>query len=319
MKLSVIIVKTQENQNIEKLTQQLEQQTLASSEFEVLIGDVYGPEADALRRRDKNPVAYARNQALKQAQGDYVLFLEDRNRLQPEALEYLLSMMEPKDQMSVDMASCGYVLTFGDDIVDYSPERTVRVFDQEDSMCRQFYVQHYQGYVFHKLFRRSILQKYRLKFRENLFQNEERVFLLEYLKRSKLVRMAPEILVGYELLEETQEESTPEGEAIKEKTTAEEMREFEQELTGIEAFRYMMKAVRRCADARWLCQQNMAFEALQKYYEVLQTEHPEDYAKTSLRKYGKKMKSWDYVPATEEDAELLESFLQFGATGTMHY
>lgn len=299
-KLLSVIITEQQELNSKELIAQLKKQTLSEDSYEILREKV----------EDDN-ISAARNRALKKASGTYVLFLSSNNRLQPEALQYLLAMINPSlgrsiypesddsgcfPRKSVDMASCGYVVQTEDSIVDFSPERNVKVLDRDDAMLRHFYIENYEGFLWNKIFKKSIIEKARLKFHEDIYQNEDRVFIIEYLKHAKLIRMAPEIVVGYEI-----------GEAAP--------LDFEREVTGIGAFKYMKKAMRGHADARYMCDQNMAYEQLQKYFEILQSDHPEDYSKSSLRKYAKKFHKLDFEPATEEDALLIESYLHYGATG----
>lgn len=309
--LSVIITEQQE-QNTEKLLEQLASQTISEDCYEIIRKTVW----------DDN-VSAARNRGMKRAKGEYIIFLSSDNRLQPEALNYLIAMIQPNlgndtypksddsghyPRRPVDMASCGYVIQTEDTLLDYSPERNVKVLDRDDAMLRHFYIENYQGYLWNKIFRKSIIDGAKLHFREDIYRNEDRVFIIEYLKHSKFIRMAPEILVGYEIVEREPVEST-----------LDEMQFFEREVTGIGAFKLMRRAMRGHADAKYMCDQNMAYEELQKYFEILQSDSPENYAKSSLRKYAKKFKKLDFEPATEEDAELLESYLHYAKTGEIVY
>ncbi|MBQ4373962.1 MAG: glycosyltransferase family 2 protein, partial [Lachnospiraceae bacterium] len=98
---------------------------------------------------DKQGVSAARNEGLHLTDGEYVVFMDGDDVVEPDYIEYLVSMMK-----DVDLASCGYDMVAEGEQMYASPESTVRVLSREDMLCRLFYQINDQGYVWNKMFRR---------------------------------------------------------------------------------------------------------------------------------------------------------------------
>lgn len=133
-------------------------------------------------------VSAARNAGMDRACGAFVAFCDADDVPHPDWLSSMLALVE-----GVDLAACGY------DAVDcvgrrqYGTEPLVPAEPQTRSAheftCDLFSNSlMYQGYVWNKLFRRELIERDEpLRFRTGITQNEDRLFVYEYLKRCDLV------------------------------------------------------------------------------------------------------------------------------------
>jgi len=92
----------------------------------------------------------------------------------------------------VEMALAGYEIAYGEDTVFKTPEKTKRVLSSDDMLCRIFYMENEQGFVFNKVMKSDIIRRLRLKFRTDIGIGAERLFLTEYIKHCDSILMLPE-------------------------------------------------------------------------------------------------------------------------------
>lgn len=259
---------------------------------------------------DEAGVSAARNLGVHLTNGEYMIFMDGDDVVEPDYVEYLVSKMK-----DVDLASCGYDMVADGESVYASPESTVRVLSKEDMLCRLFYQVHDQGYVWNKMFRRSIIEGYSLRFDTQLFYGEDREFLVKYLLHANRARMAPEHKYHYQMRENSAMDSLRESRVDLSLMTPELL---ERQSTEILAFIRMRKELPRNSDAQWLCTQVGMYTALQLYETIESHEEPELFARSKFRKYIRKMRFWQYF-GDEEDEALRQRMMYYGRKGRIDF
>ncbi len=121
-------------------------------------------------------VASARNVGLDNAKGEWVCFVDGDDELFPDALENLITAAG-----GVDLVIAGYrMIDFDGVIKDYcnadetlSKQQCLATLLHNDKYG-------YQGYCWNKLFNRSVIERNTIRFNENYYFNEDRLFCAKY-------------------------------------------------------------------------------------------------------------------------------------------
>lgn len=142
----------------------------------------------------------ARNRGIREAKGDYLLFVDADDSLDPAALGRILSAA-PWDH--ADMVIFGLTFDY------YHRGRRYRrdplFFDYNGTMTAEFWGGHYLP-LFHqnalsplwnKMFRREILVKNDLLLREDMFLYEDLEFVLRYMAHCGSIRNVPQAIYHY--------------------------------------------------------------------------------------------------------------------------
>lgn len=131
-------------------------------------------------------VSSARNLALDYVQGQYVMFVDSDDMLFSNALETLLKYM----QDGIDSVCCTYVTT--DEYGSVTRYSSTHHFDEilgRDKTLSDFYTplfgDGFNGYLWNRLFRTSIIKDNHLQFRKDIHIKEDGLFLVQYLCRCK--------------------------------------------------------------------------------------------------------------------------------------
>lgn len=239
-----------------------------------------------------------RNRALRQAKGEFVVFISGKDSLDENYLAYLLEGI-----IGAHMSVCGYGILENDEYVYTSPEGTRRLMTGEEMQCRLFYQYHYQGYLQNKMFRRQIIASKRLSFAEDLEENGDFVFLMQYLRYAKLVRWMPKVTYAFRPYAGLKR-------AIKS--------EAEIKISETDGYLRCLKEVPKRSDAMWLGEQTAAGSALMAYEameeEARRKNNPEFFVKSPMRKMAKKCLKLEYEIDEEEEA-LFEGLLEYAKTG----
>lgn len=132
-----------------------------------------------LIKQNNQGVSTARNAGLTQATGKYIMFFDSDDYASSNMAEEMIKLIGDNE-----MAISGVckIDVKGNRIFPLPPIETYHMSHWEaiSSMYKDRYFS-YQGYIWNKLYRRDIIEKYSIKFREDLAYNEDRTYNVEYL------------------------------------------------------------------------------------------------------------------------------------------
>lgn len=160
------------------------------SDFEIIIVDDGSSDAslniiDSYQLRDKRiipihkpggGVSSARNLGLRIARGEFICFIDADDIVYNDYLDRLISPMVE----GIDLVVGGYE----SDSIKYSvDEHSIMILSKDDSIKQMYRPSpyRYQGYIWDKMFRRSIIEDNHIRFDEDISFNEDRLFITRYI------------------------------------------------------------------------------------------------------------------------------------------
>lgn len=124
-------------------------------------------------------VSSARNQGLELTRGTWIQFIDADDELMPDALETLVSGIND----DTDMVVADYVKVPDRDLPEIDSATMQGYIDSKEFLFR-YPFNRYGGFLWNKLFRRSIIENHLLTFNEKILYNEDRLFLFEYMSKA---------------------------------------------------------------------------------------------------------------------------------------
>jgi len=140
----------------------------------------------------------ARNNGIQKASGEFIQFVDSDDQLEPYTIERLIESV----QNSVEMVICGFKT-----INYYKNKRITKefipsidgIFDNNEFM--QNFGILYKESLLHsqcnKLYRKSVLEKYNIRFQEGVSFGEDLLFNIDYLKVCKHIAVIKDLLYFY--------------------------------------------------------------------------------------------------------------------------
>ena len=125
-------------------------------------------------------VSVARNVGLENAKGEWIYFPDSDDELMPNAFEMMMEMVCEK----IDFVMCGYNVYNEDGECTYAiTTRKQCVISKHDALMEMFCptIYRYQGYLWNKLFKASIVKGHSMAFAKGIKFNEDRLFNVQYL------------------------------------------------------------------------------------------------------------------------------------------
>ena len=143
-------------------------------------------------RTTNHGVSHARNIGLDAATGDYILFLDSDDFLLEESISSRVKMMS-EDSLVI----CGLC----EDSIDnsYVIDKDIFVDDIQEFLVDLFYMKRYgyQGYSVNKIYSAKIIRDNNIRFDEEIYYNEDRLFVFEYALHCAHVYYVDKILYCY--------------------------------------------------------------------------------------------------------------------------
>lgn len=152
------------------------------------ICDVYAVKDSRIRvfHKENGGVSMARNMGLEMARGEWVIFIDADDSIAPGFLNLL------NDNTGYDLIIGGYkTLPKGEVFYDFD------VTFHGDTMGEFVACHLWNGYVWGKFYKASILRDARIRFRTDLIVYEDLIFNLDYLLQCDSIRMVPFCLYLY--------------------------------------------------------------------------------------------------------------------------
>lgn len=135
-------------------------------------------------------VSCARNRGMEYANGDYYVFVDADDVVSTKYVETLVRSVR-----NVDMAIIGYTCCINE--IDKETDASIRTFSANVILDKLLCGTDYDGYLWNKIFKSSIIQQNNIQFEQNITIWEDMYFVLEYLKFSKKVNVMGSKLYFY--------------------------------------------------------------------------------------------------------------------------
>lgn len=153
-----------------------------SSDGSGAICDAYAEKDNRIRafHKENGGVSSARNLGLKEAKGEWVCFVDSDDELMSNALQVMVDGACDE----VDLVMAGYEVYNDDGEKTYSLEKFISNLMPNESAVKEMYAPtdyRYQGYIWNKLFRLSLISSNSIRFAEDFFFNEDRLFVTQFI------------------------------------------------------------------------------------------------------------------------------------------
>lgn len=130
--------------------------------------------------KENGGVSSARNIGLKEAKGEWVCFVDADDEMLPAGLQIMANGFSE----NVDMIMAGYEIYDDREKLVYSVESRIEKNISCELAAREMFLSsdyQYQGYICGKMLRLSVLRSAKLCFAEDIFFNEDHLFLMEFI------------------------------------------------------------------------------------------------------------------------------------------
>ncbi|MGN0242326.1 MAG: glycosyltransferase family 2 protein [Candidatus Weimeria sp.] len=268
--------------------------------------------------RKEPGVSAGRNAGIEAACGEYLVFPDGDDRVTKGYLGTLFgAIADPRKKIlskgfpriSSQLGLTGYDVIEDEKVIDETEESGIRVMNQEDFLCRLFFQENYQGYVWNKIFKKSIIDKFNLRFDERVYYREDQLFVCEYALHCDAIRYNPARMYHYVQRSDSATAAlTPEDGVLDIKT-------LEREMTQCIAFSKMRSLLKKHEDPQWFLEQEYVFYALETFYRMRLVEDHSRFKDSYFRKIAKEILGIEYYPLDDWEKEQLDSLKKYEQTG----
>ena len=151
-------------------------------------------------------VSAARNRGIDEASGEFIVFLDADDSIEPEKFRKILRVAEDDD--SIDMLIYGLSFDYyyhgkiyrRDDMA-YPAEGSMSA-DEWTEEFYQLYVNNSISPIWNKVFRKSIIAEHNLKLNESMFLYEDFEFVIRYMSYCDIIYNSTEIVYHYRQTED---------------------------------------------------------------------------------------------------------------------
>ena len=151
--------------------------------------------------QDNQGVSSARNRGVKESSGKYVVFLDADDAINPDVFRDKLNLLEQDD--SIDLLISGMSFDYYRKNKCYRREHMGYLYEGKMDKIHwaeglyNLYLCNGISSLCNKVFKRSILNEYQLKLRNDMFLYEDLEFVLRYLASCNVIYNTPEVVYFY--------------------------------------------------------------------------------------------------------------------------
>ena len=130
--------------------------------------------------KDNGGVSSARNIGLIEAKGEWICFADSDDELLPDGLKVMAEGISKE----VSLVMAGYVICDDNGKLIYSIDKLISYLIDPRQAVKEMFIPTdygYYGYIWCKLFRLSEIRKNKIRFSEDVFFDEDRLFLTQYI------------------------------------------------------------------------------------------------------------------------------------------
>lgn len=140
-------------------------------------------------------VSVARNNAIKKANGEYLLFVDPDDIISEVYVEKMVKNIE---NLNIDMVECGYTNNLSM-LYNNLSDGIVNIYNSQFIFNYMLSNREFNGYIWNKIFKRDIIIKNNISFEENILIWEDMYFVLKYLKSIHNVAFISDKLYYYRI------------------------------------------------------------------------------------------------------------------------
>lgn len=312
-KVSIIIPVYNASERIIRTSENLVSQTLDDIEVLYVENDssddsssLAGMQANKYRQirfyKEFTPgVSAARNLGIEKAKGDFLIFMDDDDLQSDEITRCLYNAIE-----GVDMSICGCEIIENGNKVYSTPEEMFRVLDGKSVVKGMFAGDESLRYIWNKMFRRDIIDKYNIRFEEGVHYYEDVLFLVDYLTHCKNVRQVP--YVHYTFFK---------GQSEAAKLQFKDGKPTERALTAIKGYFEILDKVKQFEDNEMIdsVKKTIVKLELELVDKMLDNTDYQTYKNSPFRQYAKRSLRFRYKPENDNEAFLYNKLKRYILTG----
>lgn len=142
--------------------------------------------------QNNNGVSFSRNKGLEMAKGDYISFIDSDDVVLKNFIEEMVKAID-----GFDMSLCGFSEYYKNKKKSHNLVK--EEMTSQDCISKIFLNDSYGGYSCTKMFKNDIIKKNKLKFDININMQEDKMFIIEYLRRTKKVNVIDKNLYLYRM------------------------------------------------------------------------------------------------------------------------